>query len=555
MTDAERSGRRSTDDLVPLAERVRALLILRLALVAAALAVCALPQVRTAPLVVPLVATGAYVLTSLVVELARRHVERGLGMLAVGLLLDGVYLAAVCASTGATASPLLRLVEVHTIAVTLLASYRTGLKLALWHSLLLDGLYQLRLGAPGGAPLLLRDLVVATAALWGLALGAGLFSAVNERELRRRRVELQALVSLSAQLESSGGPETMAEVLAEVSAETFMAERAVVLASLDGADLEPLAGWGDWVRGERVAPGEAVREAWSTAGPVLLRSLDPGTDPDLATALPDGTHVVVLPMLAESNKVGVLVLQLGHHLGGRVERRLLDTAGQFAAHASLAMQNAWLLREVGRLAATDALTGLANRRTLATELERALSRGRRTNRPVSMVLVDVDHFKLVNDTYGHRTGDELLRSVADTLGHVAGGSATAARYGGEEFALLLPEATRETATRMAEAVRRAIPHGTDPRVTVSLGVATLVPGDRREAGYVEPDLVSEADRALYAAKRGGRDRVVHVDDLDSHGEAPPRPADAFAPVAEREAAPPAEPAQGVLAEPSMRGSA
>ena len=384
--------------------------------------------------------------------------------------------------------------------------------------------------------MLLRDLVVATAALWGLALGTAVFSAVNERELRRRRVELQALVTLSAELERAGGPEGMAEVLAGTAADTFLAERAVVLGRR-GDTLEPLAGVGAWEHSEHLVPGAAVRRAWDLGLPgasgsraleggvagvagaaVLLSRVQAETDPDLAALLPGGRHLVVLPMLAEGAPVGVLVLEMGRRVRERIERRMVDTAGQFAAHAALAMQNAWLLREVGRLAATDALTGLANRRTLATDLERALSRARRTGKVVSLVLVDVDHFKAINDEHGHRTGDELLRCVADILATVAGGSATAARYGGEEFALLLPDATPEGARRVAESVRRAVAAGTTPKVTVSAGVATVRPG----AG-AEPDLISEADRALYAAKRAGRDRVIHVDTLDHDQPSPALP--------------------------------
>jgi diguanylate cyclase (GGDEF)-like protein len=346
------------------------------------------------------------------------------------------------------------------------------------------------------------------AGLWGLTLGAAIFSAINERELRRRRVDLQALVTLSASLDRAGGPEAMAQVLAQQGADNFNATRSAVL-SARGEDYELLATYGD--TGEtpgQLAIGSAVREAWDTAGAVLLKRADPEADPDLATVFPNGHFLVVLPMLAEGLPVGALVLELGHSVGGRVERRLVDTAGQFAAQAALAIENARLLREVGRLAATDALTGLANRRTLATDLDRALSRARRTGRPVSMVLVDVDHFKNVNDRFGHRTGDELLRSVANVLASCAGGSATAARYGGEEFALLLPDMTAEAGRRTAEAVRRAVPRGTDPAVTVSAGVATVMPSEGPVA-----DLVAEADRALYAAKRGGRDRVVHVQEL------------------------------------------
>lgn len=524
-----------------LAERSRALLVLRVALVATSLGGCLVPGVRTSPLVVPLLVAVTYALTATVVEVLRRRSARSggagrpgsapqptgaAGLLVGGLLLDGVFLAALVAGTGGTVSPLLRLAAVHTVAVTLLASSRTGLLLASWHALLLVVVHGLRLGSTPSRPATPRDLLVAIAALGALAVTAGACSAVSERELRRRRVELQALVDLSAALEAAPGPETMADALAGASAETFLAERTLVLQRVQDSDqVEPLAGCGDWVPAARTTAGAAVTQAWGSSRPVLQRRISADTDPDLDAALPGARHVVVLPMVADGSPLGALVLQLRRPVVGREARRLLDTAGQFAATASRAMQSAWLLRDVGYQAATDALTALANRRTLATAIDRALSRAHRTSRPVSLVLLDVDHFKAVNDTFGHRTGDELLRVVADTLAQVAGGAATAARYGGEEFALLLPEASAEAARRTAEAVRRALPLATNPRVTASFGVATLVPGDRRDPSYHDPDLVAEADRGLYAAKRGGRDRVVHVDDLDADGEAPPLPVD------------------------------
>ena len=495
----------SVEDLTPLADRIRVLLLLRGAIVLVVLGLGALPRVRTQTWDTYLAIVGIYAAGAFLIEGARRLLKRNLGLLAVGLLLDGAYLVAVAWASGGLGSPLLTLLELDTVAVTLLASYRTGLKLAFWNGLLLDGLYQLHLTPHADA---LRDLVIAISSLWGLVLGAATFSAVNERELRRRRVDLQALVTLSASLDRASGPETMAQVLARQGSDNFLAARAAVFSARADA-FELLATHGE--TGEvpsDIRAGAAVNEAWLTSAAVLLKKADPETDPDLVAIFPNGSYLVVLPMVAEGKPVGALILELGRAVGNRVERRLVDTAGQFAAQAALAIENARLMREVGRLAATDALTGLANRRTLATDIDRALSRARRTGRPVSMVLVDVDHFKSVNDRFGHRTGDELLRDVAGVLASCAGGSATAARYGGEEFALLLPDADAERARKTAEAVRRAVPRGTDPSVTVSAGIATVLPGE----GPV-PDLVAEADRALYAAKRSGRDRVVHVEEL------------------------------------------
>ncbi len=166
-------------------------------------------------------------------------------------------------------------------------------------------------------------------------------------------------------------------------------------------------------------------------------------------------------------------------------------------------------REAEEQSRRDALTGLFNRRhfrdILAVELERA----RRSPSPVSLILMDVDRFKRINDTCGHATGDEVLRRVAQCVGRGLRRPDTACRYGGEEFALLLPGSDGHAARHVAERVRAAVAAvtvghpGGPAAVTASLGVATMPAGESWDADI----LVDRADRALYAAKRAGRDRV------------------------------------------------
>jgi diguanylate cyclase (GGDEF)-like protein/PAS domain S-box-containing protein len=161
------------------------------------------------------------------------------------------------------------------------------------------------------------------------------------------------------------------------------------------------------------------------------------------------------------------------------------------------------------LAVTDGLTGLANRRRFDEALEEESRRAQREASPLSLLLIDVDDFKAVNDRHGHPAGDEVLRQVARSLRRCAERAGElAARYGGEEFALLLPGSDAEAALRMAERVRRAI--GALPSqhlgraVSVSIGVAC---GGGR-AGRPAAALLARADQALYAAKRGGKNRAV-----------------------------------------------
>lgn len=162
---------------------------------------------------------------------------------------------------------------------------------------------------------------------------------------------------------------------------------------------------------------------------------------------------------------------------------------------------------------SDALTGISNRRHFDTHLVDEFRRAERGNYPLALLMVDVDCFKLYNDTYGHQAGDEALTRVARTLSEFARRPGdVAARYGGEEFALILPGSTEEDALAIADGVvadvfAQALPHKSSrvsDRVTVSIGVASVRPG---EGGVSEETLVACADQALYLAKKTGRNRA------------------------------------------------
>lgn len=210
-----------------------------------------------------------------------------------------------------------------------------------------------------------------------------------------------------------------------------------------------------------------------------------------------------------------------------------------------------LTDELKRIAAFDALTETLNRRAFDSALDREWKRGLRSGDPMSMLMVDVDHFKLFNDNYGHPAGDACLRSVAQALRRVVLRPADiVARYGGEEFAILLPQTPRVGAEHLARRVVDIvasihIPHRASPtasHVTVSVGLSAY---DNESSGWVDPspdsrfmsspalsatDLVQAADKALYAAKRNGRAQAWWLDiaDVDAAGLAreisPRRPA-------------------------------
>lgn len=162
------------------------------------------------------------------------------------------------------------------------------------------------------------------------------------------------------------------------------------------------------------------------------------------------------------------------------------------------------------LSCTDGLTGVFNRRHFDNELEVQLSRSRRYKFPLSLVLVDVDHFKRVNDEHGHPAGDKVLRAIAGTLQSMVRKADVVARYGGEELALVLANTGEDGAAILAERVRAAVAglevvdDRATIRCTVSAGIATSHPGDPLDTSK----LLHRADVALYTAKRTGRDRVV-----------------------------------------------
>lgn len=175
---------------------------------------------------------------------------------------------------------------------------------------------------------------------------------------------------------------------------------------------------------------------------------------------------------------------------------------------------------LAELAVTDHLTGLWNRRAFLDQLEIQMEMALRATRPMSLLILDLDHFKRYNDQYGHLAGDDVLKRAARILRHQARRSDYAARIGGEEFAIILPETDARGAVRLGERFRGALERAEWPRreITASVGGATLAfraPDQRPDPDW-RSRLLADADQALYHAKESGRNRVTHVDQLDAH---------------------------------------
>jgi diguanylate cyclase (GGDEF)-like protein len=265
---------------------------------------------------------------------------------------------------------------------------------------------------------------------------------------------------------------------------------------------------GEAVEQHRIGTARALRSEL----PTVVAAGDDLEGEALATHEPRVTQtprpMLSVPILREHHLLG-LVTAVDPEDGAFSDDDV-EALSALAIQAGVAIENARLHRVVERQAVTDALTGLANRRQFYEVLGREYERAQRFGQPVSLILLDIDDFKLINDSRGHLAGDAVLHSVAATLAEVIREIDLAARYGGEEFAVLLPQTGPEGAANLAERLRseiaaRSIRFGTDEitGVTASFGVAA---GPVNEQTQI--DLIASADAALYQAKREGKNHVT-----------------------------------------------
>jgi diguanylate cyclase (GGDEF)-like protein len=221
--------------------------------------------------------------------------------------------------------------------------------------------------------------------------------------------------------------------------------------------------------------------------------------------------LIVVPMLVNTSVIGVLSLNSTQPAAFvHSDLRLLIS---FATTTTTAIKNARLHSEVQKLAITDTLTGFHNRRGLAQFGQREVDRARRFSRPLSLIMIDLDHFKQINDEFGHTAGDQVLSTIAGRIRNTVRELDILGRYGGDEFVVILPETDLFTASAVAERIRQ---HLLEPMVLPavqpsrdSLVVTASIGVTRASPDVVELlDLIDRADKAAYAAKSAGRDRVV-----------------------------------------------
>ncbi len=439
--------------------------------------------------------------------------RRGLALFGFGMLVmvDGLVVQLVQQRLG-PAMGIDLLLAAYLAVVCLLASFRTGIKLAMWQSLLAimqDQAVTLGLlGAPPGWQQ--HRLVGELLLIWLVVLVICQAAAMNERELRRRRYDAEALQSFAVDLHRDNSRELVLTRLRTFLVNEMDAGRVVVCAErgeglvlLQGTGIDPDAA------SAGVGRSPLLDLAVDPARPALLLQLDKQADPWLGALLPGARRLVAL-LLTGHDEAAVWAVFEHRGQGVRVERRLVATAGQAAASARLALSRAQLFQQAQLVALTDGLTGVSNRRAFDDEMARLCEPGVGAVGAVgdggglALLLADIDHFKSVNDRFGHQMGDAVLRAVAATLRTNTPDDGMVARFGGEEFAVLLPGYDREAAAAVAEHLRVAVAELARPlRVTASFGVGVAVPGTGEAAA-----VVADADAALYRAKEGGRNQVA-----------------------------------------------
>ena len=219
-------------------------------------------------------------------------------------------------------------------------------------------------------------------------------------------------------------------------------------------------------------------------------------------------YFVSIPLMIEKEVVGVLNIN-------DVDQDSFDVGDlgfilNLSELIAMSISNAVLYEQTKKLAVTDGLTGISNRPNMEQSLLSEFGRSMRYNSPLSVVLLDVDHFKDVNDSYGHQKGDEILVTFASVLKKFCRANDTAARYGGEEFLMILPQSNAQGAFKIAERVREEIMKmsfvGNDSKfsVTTSCGVAEL----NRDYMKNTDQLINVADNAMYEAKNSGRNKTI-----------------------------------------------
>lgn len=348
-----------------------------------------------------------------------------------------------------------------------------------------------------------------------IAVGQQLSVAVRNaslyEELRKAHDELQVLYEAAKSVSGTLDLPTLLDSLVSVTCRAFGYDNGtLMLVTQDSSELSVAAsfGYAEPITGMRIPGGVGITGWVARTGSPLM--VDDIRQDSRYYRIDDRTRSeLAVPLIADGKVLGVFNVESARLAAfGQRDMHMLTT---LASYAVIAIQNAHLYEHAHRLAVTDGLTELFNRRYLYEAMERVVERGSRDGQPLSLIMLEIDNFKRFNDTYGHQCGDEVLRTVAMLLRRGSRPSDIVARYGGDEFMVVLPGAGKTSAHETAERLRRAVEAyplilGTDviATVTLSVGVATF-PSDGRTVDA----LVEAVDQAQYIAKRSGGNKV-HV---------------------------------------------
>jgi diguanylate cyclase (GGDEF)-like protein len=338
---------------------------------------------------------------------------------------------------------------------------------------------------------------------------------VQPRPSRVRSGLPRALSDAALALQTEHDPMRILGVMAEQLARVVpVTEMAIFVADYETHRFNPVLATGpdaDEILADAFSLDAGIT-GWAFAKGIP-ENVDDTADHPLARQVP-GTAVVhesllLIPLVAAERKLGIInCWRVGI---GQFSARELEAGSLFAHIAAAAWRNAQLYTELLSAAMTDPLTGLFNSRWLRDAAQRELVRGARDPQPFSLLLIDLDHFKTVNDNGGHAAGDLVLQRIATRLRASVRGADAVVRLGGEEFVVLLHGCDADGGAMVAEAVRVAISRLALPerarlgRLTASIGIASYP-----EHGDHLDELLAAADRAMYAAKHGGRNRVVRA---------------------------------------------
>jgi len=340
------------------------------------------------------------------------------------------------------------------------------------------------------------------------------------RELKRTVEELAAFSEIGKTLTSTLDIREVLKMIMQKVSELLQPENwSLLLVDEESQELyfEAAVGQGaEKIRDLRIKIGEGIAGWVAREGEPVLVS-DVQQDPRFASRFDqvsqfETTSVLAVPLRSKDRTLGVIELINSRSRGedgSAFSEKDVRTLASIADYAAIALENARNFQRLQELTIVDDHTGLFNSRHLQRQLESELVRARRFGHPVSVVFMDLDHFKSVNDTHGHQRGSALLREAGQLLVQQLRTVDIPVRYGGDEFVVLLPETDRVQATVCAWRLREAIANhvflvseGVAVRITASFGVAAF-PEDASSGD----DLVRKADLAMYRAKEAGRDRV------------------------------------------------